>query len=342
MRENLTEKNREDAMRIFEALSHVDEELLARCEEPVEKNFVRKRSIWYYGSAVAACLCLFICGAALVNGRVFLNKSSGADGAVSLDSMKEEMAVDAGEAEPREEAQSAACVSDAVGTQGDMQEAAAWENEAMVTESGIAASDGTAKNSQESQKENTIGEYKDAISGQQSGNAVTESCLSYDGEKITLQEARSVAVFGEYVPDCLPSGYVLESVYREKNGETGGTESISLCWTHGMDSIFWTISMADAASISVVDISRPKTYDVHLYEIPYADTVPQEYRQVFDNPVFAEADFSLDIVKSRMKVISDAGDTDTPRGDFSVLYENGVLVRFNGRGDAESIYQMFP
>lgn len=318
MRENLTEKNREDAMRIFEALSHVDEELLARCEEPVEKNFVRKRSIWYYGSAVAACLCLFICGAALVNGRVFLNKSSGADGAVSLDSVKEEMAVDAGGAEPREEAQSAAYVSDAVGTQGDMQEAAAGENEAMVTESGIAASDGTAKNSQESQKENT------------------------DGEKITLQEARSVAVFGEYVPDCLPSGYVLESVYREKNGETGDTESIRLCWTHGMDSIFWTISMADAASNSVVDISRPETYDVHLYEIPYADTVPQEYRQVFDNPVFAEADFSLELVKSRMKVISDVGDTDTPRGDFSVLYENGVLVRFNGRGDAESIYQMFP
>lgn len=318
MRENLTEKNREDAMRIFEALSHVDEELLARCEEPVEKNFVRKRSIWYYGSAVAACLCLFICGAALVNGRVFLNKSSGADGAVSLDSVKEEMAVDAGGAEPREEAQSAAYVSDAVGTQGDMQEAAAGENEAMVTESGIAASDGTAKNSQESQKENT------------------------DGEKITLQEARSVAVFGEYVPDCLPSGYVLESVYREKNGETGGTESISLCWAHGMDSIFWTISMADAASISVVDISRPETYDVHLYEIPYADTVPQEYRRSFDNPVFAEADFSLELVKSRMKVVADVGDTDTPRGDFSVLYENGVLVRFSGRGDAESIYQMFP
>lgn len=317
MRENLTEKNREDAMRIFEALSHVDEELLARCEEPVEKNFVRKRSIWYYGSAVAACLCLFICGAALVNGRVFLNKSSGADGAVSLDSMKEEMAVDAGGAEAGGEvAGSVECPSEAV--------------------------EGIAKQSQESKKENAIEDYTDVTSGQQQNTAVAESCLPYEGEKITLQEARSVVVFGEYVPDCLPSGYVLESVYREKNGETGGTESISLCWTHGMDSIFWTISMADAASISVVDISRPETYDVHLYEIPYADTVPQEYRQVFDNPVFAEADFSLDIVKSRMKVIPDAGDTDTPRGDFSVLYENGVLIRFNGRGDAESIYRMFP
>lgn len=342
MSKKLTNQKRDDAMRIFEALSHVDEELLARCEEPIEKTFVRKRSIWYYGSAVAACLCLFICGAALVNGRVFLNKSSGADCAVSLDSMKQEMAVDAGGAEPREEAQSAAYVSDTAGTQEDMQETAAGENEAVVTESRIEASDGTAKNSQESQKENTIGEYKDAISGQQSGNAVTESCLPYEGEEITLQEARSVAVFGEYVPDYVPSGYVLESVYREKNGESGDTESISLCWTHGMDSIFWTISMADAASISVVDISKPETYDVHLYEIPYADTVPQEYRQSFDNPVFAEADFSLDLVKSRMKVVSDVGDTDTPRGDFSVLYENGVLVRFNGRGDAESIYQMFP
>ena len=315
MRENLIEKNREDAMRIFEALSHVDEALLARCEEPVERTFVRKRPVWYYGSAVAACLCLLICGAALVNGRVFLNKSSDADCAVSLESMKEEIAGDAGGAEAGEVAQSAAYVSDAAETQEKMQEA---------------------------KKENAIENETDGKSGQQQDTAVTESCLPYEGEKITLQEARSVAVFGEYVPDYVPSGYVLESVYREKNGETGDTESISLCWTHGMDSIFWTISMADAASISVVDISRPETYDVHLYEIPYADTVPQEYRQVFDNPVFAEADFSLELVKSRMKVISDVGDTDTPRGDFSVLYENGVLVRFNGRGDAESIYQMFP
>lgn len=344
MSDYIAEKKREDAMRIFEALSHVDEELLARCEETVEGTSVRKRPIWYYGSAVAACLCMVICGAVLLNGRAFLsrNKTSGADCAVSMDSMKQEMAMDSGVAEPREEAAgSAAYSSETTGMQEEMPETAT-ENGTIETKNGVTAVEGISEGMQEAQKENAIEEYTDAISGQQSGTAVTESCLSYNGEKITLQEARGVELLGEYIPDNLPAGYALESAYREKNSDTGQTESLSLCWSRGMDSIFWTISMADVAHITTVDSSKPETYDVHFYEIPYADTVPEEYRESFDNPLFREADFSLDMVKARMKVISDSGDTNTPRGDFSVLYDNGILVRFNGRGDAESIYNMFP
>ena len=42
-----------------------------------------------------------------------------------------------------------------------------------------------------------------------------------------------------------------------------------------------------------------------------------------------------------MKSYDDQGDTDTPRGNFSVLYEGGVLIRFSGRGTAEEIWEMF-
>ena len=42
-----------------------------------------------------------------------------------------------------------------------------------------------------------------------------------------------------------------------------------------------------------------------------------------------------------MKSYDDAGDTDTPRGNFSVLYPDGVVVRFNGRGTAQEIWEMF-
>ena len=37
----------------------------------------------------------------------------------------------------------------------------------------------------------------------------------------------------------------------------------------------------------------------------------------------------------------DSGDTDTPRGNFAVLYSDGVLVEFSGRGTAEEIWNMF-
>ncbi len=92
---------------------------------------------------------------------------------------------------------------------------------------------------------------------------------------------------------------------------------------------------------ATVDIARAEIYDVRLYEIPYGETVPEEYREVFQDPVFAVEDLSLEVIESRMASYNDSGDTDTPRGNFRVLYPDGVLVRFNGRGTPEEIWEMF-
>ena len=68
-----------------------------------------------------------------------------------------------------------------------------------------------------------------------------------------------------------------------------------------------------------------------LYTIPYADSVPQEYRQEFDNPVFAVEDLTPEVIAARMRwVDGDSGDVDGWRGDFSVYYESeNVLVRYS-------------
>lgn len=116
--------------------------------------------------------------------------------------------------------------------------------------------------------------------------------------------------------------------------------NMTLCWIRGMDSI--TLHLERTANPpATVDVEETESYDQRLYEVPYGETVPEEYRQTFDNPVFAVEDFNLEIVKSRMKSYDDQGDTDTPRGNFNVLYEGGVLIRFNGRGTAEEIWEMF-
>lgn len=94
-------------------------------------------------------------------------------------------------------------------------------------------------------------------------------------------------------------------------------------------------------TVETVDVEKPEIYDERLYEVPYGETVPEEYRQVFQDPVFALEDFSLEIVESRMKAYEDSGDTATPRGNFKVLYPDGVLVSFNGRGTAQEIWDMF-
>ena len=122
-----------------------------------------------------------------------------------------------------------------------------------------------------------------------------------------------------------------------------GPGRLTLLWSKGEDDILLSIQETDSTAETggTVDVEKPETYDARLYELPYGDTVPEEYREAFMDPVFAKDDFSLEIVRSR--VISypgDGGDTDTPGGWFSVLYD-GVLVYFNGRGTPEEIWEMF-
>ena len=119
-----------------------------------------------------------------------------------------------------------------------------------------------------------------------------------------------------------------------------GEENLTVCWTRGMDSITLHLERTGNPP-ATVDVEKTESYDQRLYEVPYGETVPREYWQTFDNPVFAAEDFGLEIIESRMKSYDDQGDTDTPRGNFGVLYPDGVLARFSGRGTAEEIWEMF-
>ena len=107
-----------------------------------------------------------------------------------------------------------------------------------------------------------------------------------------------------------------------------------------MDSIVIRIDIPKEKP-TAVDMAKAETYDEYLYDIPHAETVPEEYRDIFDNPVCAWEDFSLEFVQKRMIAREDAGDTDTPRGNFSVLYPDGTVVYFSGRGTAEEIWDLF-
>ena len=161
--------------------------------------------------------------------------------------------------------------------------------------------------------------------------------LPPQSQKLMLAQAREDAVLGAYVPTALPAGYAFEEGHRVTESQE---PNMTLCWIRGMDSI--TLHLERTANPpATVDVEETESYDQRLYEVPYGETVPEEYRQTFDNPVFAVEDFNLEIVKSRIKSYDDQGDTDTPRGNFSVLYEGGVLIRFNGRGTAEEIWEMF-
>ncbi|MBE5884722.1 MAG: hypothetical protein E7291_10015 [Lachnospiraceae bacterium] len=336
------EKKLADAMRIFEALSGVDEELLIRCEDDCgEPILVKKpRPIWYYGKVLAACFCFVVCGAVLlhIGTTVFQNTGNSADSAVQEveEAAVEECAVEE-DGVLADIADSLPDVAGAVVADEEAKAVGGTQEEGITTEGAVeeyvavkeSATGTNEQSAQSSEKDEAL------IQNQQECD-----CLPDLRREISLEEAKQVVALGEYVPDILPAGYVFESCMGKSNQETGEVIGLSLCWTKGMDSIMLNISKVDVADIMVTDVSKPETYNVHLYDIPYADTVPDEYRSCFHNPVFAVEDFSLAVVEARIKVIEEAGDTATPRGNFALLYEEGILVEFSGRSDAESIYEM--
>ncbi len=298
-------RSQEEAMRIMEALSGVDEELLARCTGKKSRRNAYRRQ---YLSRCAAVLALAAVGAVSWRG-LRLSKDMTADGS-SSNAGPETVMMDY-RLNPDPEA-------------GDIAGAADGSNSAGATD----ALDRS--------------ELSDGLNGSGVQDLFVEAdkmqaeCEVSAARKLAEEEARQVELLGDYVPAVLPAGYVFESARYE--AEMG---RLTVCWCRGMDDIMLSIEQADGAAVGTVGIENPEAYDERLYEIPFADTVPEEYRETFFDPVFARDDFSLEIVRSRVLSYSgDSGDTATPRGNFSVLYD-GVLVHFNGRGTPEEIWEMF-
>lgn len=333
MREkNTSDHETQGALRILEAFSGVDEELVQRSE-------TRRRPYWIYARAAAACLALAVVGTVSWK-ALHMNPAPGgsADTAAPADgnNSAEVHSLQNGGNEQAAGgyAESAGGCADLAGE--DMNDGFAdpeeykLENESDTNES---------VRSGEQQKvgaTGNVGNKQDCDEIENDENMMIESCgePTDSRKEISWEEAGNTVVFGSYLPENLPRGYAFENAWSSDEG-------LTVSWTRGMDHIMISVSAVVPEDVVTADPEKPETYDERLYEIPYAETVPKEYHEVFQDPVFAAEDLSLEVVSSRMKSVKDAGDTNTPRGMFSVLYPEGILVRFNGRGTAEEIWDMF-
>lgn len=341
------------AVKIFESLSAVDEELLERSEGRAESNTQKKViPFWRYSKATAACFCLAIAGAAVYVGMRFVSAPYG-DKSVETQQAYDMADYDiAGQNQEGaencapEEQENGSAVKEAAKPESDAKEGM---TEAASEKEGDAGND-IVQNAELSDQDRT--DNADAFGGQKQADLenIAELEISVekaDYEPITEKEARETEKLGDYIPTELPAEYRFESAYPVE--EDGVTKGVHLSWTRGMDYI--DITVRDISTeldngnrryeYTIVDVSHPETYDEHMYEIPYAETVPEEYHEIFDHPIFREEDFTLDVVKARMKTIEDQGDTDTPRGMFGVLYEDGILVEFSGKGSVEEVWNLF-
>ena len=93
----------------------------------------------------------------------------------------------------------------------------------------------------------------------------------------------------------------------------------------------------DAHRLTSVD--DKKNYDLSLYPIPRAKSVPDDLREIVNDPIFEAEELTLEAVYCRAYKVNDAGDTDGWRMKFSVKYGD-VIVSVSTKGvDPERVYQ---
>ncbi|MHB8065451.1 MAG: hypothetical protein ACYDG2_23030 [Ruminiclostridium sp.] len=157
-------------------------------------------------------------------------------------------------------------------------------------------------------------------------------------DRLGLDEARADADFGAYVPISLPEGFVFEDSLRYKNQVQ---DALFVNWAMGMGYINWRISMLDESDkMRITSIADTRNYDLSFYPIPRADSVPDELREIVNNPIFLSDELTFEAIQARTYEVSDSGDGPGLRMQFSVLYGD-ILVELNVKGaSSEAIFDI--
>lgn len=153
----------------------------------------------------------------------------------------------------------------------------------------------------------------------------------------TLSEAQTEPDFGRYMPSELPAGFG-EAIIRRFKFQN--SNYLSGTWTRGMDNLTWVVDpYTEEDAHRLTSVEDKKNYDLSRYPIPRADSVPDELREIVNDPIFEAEELTLEAVYCRAYKVSDAGDTDGWRMRFSVRFGD-VIVSVSTKGvEPEWLYQ---
>ena len=159
----------------------------------------------------------------------------------------------------------------------------------------------------------------------------------FEDKELSFNEAKSDATYGNFIPPNAPSGFNESSFKRYIDGDEN---YLAVHYYNGLDYVDIKIAKEDYYDIDyherTVSINEEEKYDLSLYPIPRADTVPKELYEVVDNPIFDIEDITYDVIMKRAYSVEDSGDTDSLRMKFTVCYhlgENGLyFVEVNSKG----------
>ena len=153
----------------------------------------------------------------------------------------------------------------------------------------------------------------------------------------TLAEAQAEPDFGRYLPSELPTGFS-DAIIRRF--EFQNSNYLSGMWSRGLDDLTWVIEpYREDDAHRLTSVNDKENYDLSLYPIPRADSVPDELRDIVNDPIFEAEELTLEAVYCRAYKVNDAGDTDGWRMKFSVKYGD-VIVSVSTKGvEPEWVYQ---
>ncbi len=174
-------------------------------------------------------------------------------------------------------------------------------------------------------EQNKPAETKDDNIEREFTTGTTKVLLSVDRDKTILYAAADLTQealyeqMGEFLPKEAPEGFSFESASFSDYG-------YSVLWSRGLEDLNWKIrdyNENDARCIT--DIEDTENYDLSLYPIPRAESVPEELMEIVNDPIFRAEDLTQEVVYSRAYKVDAIGDTDGYRMMFSVLYKNKVI-----------------
>lgn len=292
--------NRDGAIRLFEAMSGVDEKYLVACENS-EKTAPKGVVVFMqkYGKAMAAVLCLAVLGAGYVAMQTGVKYSESAaseapQAVAGSGSVKNEvMNMDVASSE-------AAMEESVLENAGEASE----KNDAFV--SGSTTTDGAPE--AEMEKGEQVQQDADPDQSVQTSPKV----------ELTLAEAQSIDVVGRYVPTNWPADGELSQVL---GSATSGEEAVTLFWTYE--------NYEEGFSINIENLGEELpgwvTKEISEDHIVFGEDFTKEY--VESQMKSSSETNDKDMPTGCFGVLYE---------DISGY----VLVRFNGSGNADEIREL--
>ena len=317
----------DQAVKIFEALSDVDQELLERCEQKGSRKNAGVYGLYRrYGKAMAACICLIVAGAVSWGGyQLITGSGSDSSGAASaeLSNMAQSMTAadreaDGGENTAGSEGKGTETAGGVTGSALDGADTSAASDkkfgegaEAEQDTDEVHVETATASDAPSTTPiEDSKQQIMQGLENQMSADKVdrlkeSELALSDSRREIPWEEACATAPFNNYLPTVLPAGYEAFSARRSSSPDTW--DNVIFKWTDGDHILF--LDMTQGEVVTREEIERRDGLWEYLAEDFRKEQIPQI--QPADEPI-----------------------------SFTLYYADGMRIGFSGYITADEMWEV--